>query len=339
MESIPIVNISSLDTGTERCLDAVLGQKVQKRQEALAELGDALHRVGFVAIQGHSIPSELIASVREEVATLFARPHSEKLKLTVTPNNYRGYIPMGFFTPNGKVQEADQYEAYKLHQEISASDRIVRACPLYGPNKWPKKSVALKDVVMEYWQECDRVTKVLLTALSEHLRLDRRLILDSLTKPLTNMTLLHYPPSTIADDQLGIHPHKDTDLLTILAGDPVGGLFVRPRDSEKWLEATGPDDALIVNVGDMLEIWSGGYFMSTPHKVVSPKGQHRYSFPYFAVPRYDVHLESLVSHDIEIENSFTHRTLHVGDVSAKIWQSNWPDAEAVDECYDPYIKG
>ena len=61
-----------------------------------------------------------------------------------------------------------------------------------------------------------------------------------------------------------------------------------PADPNSWISVDAPTDALIVNIGDMLELWSGGYFVSTPHKVVTRAGHDRYSFPYFAVPRYDV---------------------------------------------------
>lgn len=46
---------------------------------------------------------------------------------------------------------------------------------------------------------------------------------------MTNMTLLHYPPQAPEEEGFGIPPHKDTDALTIIAPDPVGGLEVRPR--------------------------------------------------------------------------------------------------------------
>ena len=331
MNSIPVIDLSELEQGAKR------------RSICVVKLGDALHRVGFTAIQGHQVPTTLIQKLREAVRDLFERPQSEKMNLLVEPGNYRGYIPMGFFTPNGGDQLADQYEAYKLHHEVNDSDPITRQCDLYGANKWPSETTELQNLIHEYWQECERVSDLLLMALCEHLNVDHEFVRDCFEKPLSNMTLLHYPPLNCPplkndSQQFGIHPHKDTDVLTILAADPIGGLFVRPRDSQQWISVSVPDDALIVNVGDMLEVWSGGYFMSTPHKVLSPKLQHRYSFPYFAVPRYDVVIEPLIAPDSElIKSCVEHRSMHVGEVSAKIWRSNWPDAEAIDDAINPYM--
>jgi len=340
--NIPIVDISNLERS-----------RAAKRKSVVENLCSAFHEVGFVAIQGHGISRTLFSGMREQAKELFNRPMQEKLKLRVQQDNYRGYIPTGFFTPNRAgerpaEQMVDQYEAYKLHYETDHDDAICKHCSLYGPNKWPLESKELKDTVQEYWRACDRVTMSLLGAIAEHLSVDEEYFRDVFYKPLSNMTLLHYPPAKAKDKSFGIHPHKDTDVLTILAPDPVGGLFVRSRYSKDWIAVNGPDDALIVNVGDMLEIWSGGYFVSTPHKVINPRQADRYSFPYFAVPRYDVLVEPLDFHEGEFKNRFAtessqpaqieKRSMHCGDVSANIWLSNWPDAAAIDECYDPYIK-
>ena len=76
-----------------------------------------------------------------------------------------------------------------------------------------------------------------------------------------------------------------------------------------------------MNIGDLLELWSGGYFVSTPHKVVNKSGAERYSFPYFAVPRFD----TVVAPLIPMQPGFDRSPVHVGDVSAEVWRTNWPD--------------
>ena len=109
--------------------------------------------------------------------------------------------------------------------------------------------------------------------------------------PLTNMTLLRYPET--GKERWGIHPHKDFDVLTLLAHDPVGGLQVLARDGE-WLDAACPEDGFLVNAGDMLELWSGGRIRSAPHRVLNRSGRERVSFPWFAVPEPEVTIEPLL---------------------------------------------
>ena len=281
-------------------------------------------------IVGHGIASESIAKVRDAVVAYFELPLETKIRDQISPENYRGYIPGGFFSANSGGANSDNYEGYKLHFEVAADDPIRSECDLYGPNKWPMEPSDLRRHVLQYWQECDRVANVLLGALAEILGTPKQHFLQLFEMPLTNMTLLHYPPQDPHATGFGIHPHKDTDALTILAPDPVGGLLVKCRDDAEWIEADPPDGALIVNLGDLLELWSGGYFVSTPHKVVNISGAERFSFPYFAVPRFDTIVEPLR----EPLSEFSRSSVHVGDVSRDVWRTNWPGETAQNPEYD-----
>ena len=320
MTDLPTINIERL-----------VNDGPQAGETVARSVSDACHEIGFMVIRGHGIPADTILRLRDLVRQLFDLPAEDKQALSITRDNYRGYIPLGFFTPNSAIGAADRYEGYKLHAETDATDPVCANCDLYGPNKWPARPDGFREAVLDYWQECDRVAGILLDALATALEIDPQIFRRAFEKPLTNLTLLHYPPQASGQDHYGIHPHKDTDALTILAPDPVGGLYVRRNNSDEWISASAPDDALIVNIGDMLETWSGGYYVSTPHKVVNATGQARYSFPYFAVPRFDVLVEPLC----EPQPGFDRPAIPVGDVTRDIWRSNWPDAAAVDECYDP----
>lgn len=283
---------------------------------------DACHDTGFMYVCGHGISPDVIATIRTAVIRYFSRPLEDKLAEIISRDNYRGYIPTGFFSANAGGLDADLYEGYKLHLEVCADDLICTKCDLYGPNKWPDQPTGFKESILTYWRACDRVAEALLSMLTVILDVDKNWFLQKFEKPLTNMTLLHYPPQDENSDGFGIHPHKDTDALTILVPDKVGGLMVRARNSEDWIEVNAPDNALVVNIGDLLELWSGGYFVSTPHKVVNKSGAERYSFPYFVVPRFD----TVVSPLCTPMNGFDRDAVHVGDVSREVWRTNWPDA-------------
>lgn len=284
------------------------------------DIEKACRDIGFMYIAGHGISAITFAQVRTAVINYFELPLTAKANDQITPNNYRGYIPTGFFSANNGDGVADAYEGYKLHHEVQSDDPICAACELYGPNKWPDRPKHFKQYLLNYWRECDRVATVLLSALAEILGTPIDQFLQLFESPLTNMTLLHYPPQQPGSAGFGIHPHKDTDALTILAPDPVGGLMVRCRDEQEWIRAAPPGDALTVNIGDLLELWSGGYLVSTPHKVVNLSGAERYSFPYFAVPRFD----TVVSPFRTPLPGFHRDDVHVGEISKEVWWTNWP---------------
>jgi len=313
---IPLIDFSMLANELES------GQSSTSPTRQGTEL-DSLNRacsdIGFFALINHAVPQDQIQAVREAIIEWFNRPLTEKSAAIVEQHNYRGYIPLGMFTPNQDAGKADLYEAYKLHTEISASDPVCVDCDLYGPNRWPDNAESLRIAVEQYWQSMDLVSVVLLKCFARLLKENPDDMLARFEKPPTNMTLLHYPPQQQAD-QSGIHPHRDTDVFTLLYPDAIGGLQLRTREGE-WIEATAPPGALIVNVGNMLETWSGGRLLSTPHLVINSTCQERYSFPYFVVPAHDVLVEPL----LEPKTEFTWVAMTAGDVSKEVWRTNWPD--------------
>jgi isopenicillin N synthase-like dioxygenase len=295
-----------------------------------ADIEAACRDIGFMYVVGHGIEPHTIAAARSAVIDFFALPLDAKLTQRISRENYRGYIPTGFFSANSGGAATDSYEGYKLHHEVRADDPIRACCDLYGPNKWPDALPNFKAGILGYWRECDRVASELLMHIADILGTPTDAFLQRFDYPLTNMTLLHYPPQAPDAEGFGIHPHKDTDALTILAPDPVGGLFVKQRDAGGWIKVQPPGGALVVNLGDLLELWSGGYFVSTPHKVINSSGAERYSFPYFAVPRYDTLVKPLK----EPHAGFDRCEVDVGDVSREVWRTNWPDTTPSDPSLD-----
>lgn len=318
--TLPTVDLSSLfaahatEASRTRCAKA---------------LADALAHTGFAILQGCSVPAATLARMRQAVAAVFDTPRAQYRDWQVQKTNYRGYVPLSYFTPNAGGAQADRYEAWKLHWEVPATDPICQACTLYGPNRWPPVAFDVRAAVLAYWAEMDRLNAAVLRALCGQLGLDAPQVLGMLEQPLSNMTLLNYP-SALADALgWGIHPHKDFNFLTFLAHDPVGGLEVRTRDGQ-WLDARCAADDFVVNIGDMLELLSGGRLVSTPHRVSNRSGLQRQSFPYFSVPRHDVWVQPL----LPALPGFTREPLQAGAASHAIWYSNWPDEAVQDRAID-----
>ena len=290
-----------------------------------ADLRSACEQIGFVSVVEHGITVELFDRVRRSLRALFSLSDRVKTDLRITPTNYRGFIPLGFFSPNRSETGGagtDQYEGYKLHWECPSDHPVRKHCALYGPNRWPDELPELRAVIDEYWNACDAVATRMLDAFAEVLPVSTAQFAAWHDAPLTNMTLLHYPAQPPARDITGIHPHKDTNVITLLHPDPVGGLEIRGRTGD-WIDVDGPPDALVVNVGEMLELWSGGRFVATPHRVVNRSGSARYSFPFFVVPNHAVTVEPLVP----CLEGFHKPPMPVGRVSAEVWRTNWPEEQ------------
>ena len=184
MSQLPLIDISGL-----------FAQDPAPKRKVAKDLSAAFNAIGFVGIQGHGVPPSLIATMRDQVTALFSLPLQTKLALQVQEGNYRGYIPLSFFTPNASKQNADHYEGYKLHYEIEDTDPICKQSDLYGCNRWLTELPSLKNTVLSYWQHCDRLSRSLLEALARDIELPASVFGNAFEMSLNNMTLLHYPPS------------------------------------------------------------------------------------------------------------------------------------------------
>ncbi len=99
-------------------------------------------------------------------------------------------------------------------------------------------------------------------------------------KDMNSLRLLHYPPQKPDEDgvHLGARAHTDTNAFTILAQDDNGGLEIRNRDNE-WVAVPPIAGTFVVNVGEVLKVWSDGIFSSTLHRVINRSGRERYLDP------------------------------------------------------------
>ncbi|MGI9606151.1 MAG: isopenicillin N synthase family dioxygenase [Acidimicrobiales bacterium] len=298
-------------------LDAAAPDFAESMIEACAD-------IGFFSVVGHGIEPNLFSEIRDALARLFDIDDRSKHEGAITRDNYRGFIPLGFFTPNRREvngAEPDQYEGYKLHWECPPERVDALDCDLYGPNRWPEHVPELRSRVLDYWAACEAFAARLLDVVAPELGVAAAELRSWHEDPLSNMTLLHYPASQPTSDAMGIHPHKDTNVFTLLHPGPVRGLEVRADDGT-WIQPELPADALLVNTGEMLELWSGGRFVATPHRVVNRTGHERYSFPWFLVPNHSVTVKPLVP----IVDGFRSHEMPVGLLSEEVWRTNWRDA-------------
>ena len=293
-------------------------------------LDSTWREIGFACITGHQIDPKLFASMRSLLKRLFALSDEIKSQYQITPENYRGFIPFGFFTPNRKEITGtgiDAYEAFKLHWECPSDHPVRNECPLYGSNRWITEIDDMKEIISTYWEACDVLANELLVSAAKSLAVDSEFFHSAFQAPLTNMTLLRYP-STPQESEYGIHPHKDTNIFTLLHPDPNGGLEIKSPDGS-WIEINCPEDALVINTGEMLELWSGGHYTATAHRVIN-RGSDRYSFPYFMVPNHKVVIKPLVPTRVGFQDS----VMPVGELSAEVWRTNWPEEEPNNHEFD-----
>ncbi|KHN04712.1 S-norcoclaurine synthase 1 [Glycine soja] len=118
--------------------------------------------------------------------------------------------------------------------------------------------------------------------------------------------------SSITPEQVqGLSPHSDTSSITLLMqDDDVTGLEIRHQGG--WVPVNPIPDALVVNVGDVTEIWSNGKYKSVEHRAMTNKNKERISYGLFLCPQHDVEVEPL-DHMIDSHNPKLFQKVRYGD--------------------------
>ncbi|KAF2301323.1 hypothetical protein GH714_022734 [Hevea brasiliensis] len=96
--------------------------------------------------------------------------------------------------------------------------------------------------------------------------------------------VMKYKGPQTTDTQLGLHPHTDKNIVTILYQNQVDGLEVKTKDGE-WINVKLSPDSFVVMIGDSLYAWANGLLYSAYHRVMMTGNEARYSAGLFSIPK------------------------------------------------------
>ncbi len=275
---LPVVDIAAL-----------FGRGGEGAARAAERLGRAAREVGFCYVTGHGIPEAAFAGLLRASQRFFALPMSDKMKVYIgNSRNHRGYVPEGeeVFSVGSK----DRKEAFDLSLDLAPDDPdYVGGNPLLGPNQWPALD-GFGTSVMAYYGAAFTAGRALMRGFALALGETADFFEPYLRKPPSQLRLIHYPFNADAEDAMGIGSHTDYECVTLLRST-APGLEVL-NSAGQWIDAPPLAGALIINIGDMLEIWSNGEFVATSHRV-RPVKEERYSFPLFFAVDYHTRVAPL----------------------------------------------
>ncbi|CAM0903750.1 unnamed protein product [Alopecurus aequalis] len=259
---LPMIDLKRLRSGDAR-----------ERKACSDAMARAASEWGFFQVTGHGVRRELLEEMRREQTRLFRLPFDTKQKAGLLNGSYRWGNPTAT-----SLRQLSWSEAFHVPlASISEED-----CD-YG------KLSSLRGVMQEVADAMSRVADTVAAALAENLGHDVGAGGSAFPAGCDGTTcflrLNRYPACPFAPDTFGLVPHTDSDFLTILCQDQVGGLQLM-KDS-RWVAVKPHADALIVNIGDLFQAWSNNRYKSVEHKVVANAKAERFSVAYFLCPSYD----------------------------------------------------
>lgn len=267
------------------------------RRQVATQLVENCARVGFVYLKNHGVAREEVDAIFETAREFHNLPHEAKMEVDVKKyRHFQGYLEG---KNKGAISNlaANLQEAYQIRRPLAPDDPdLTSGKPLHGPIPWPSAMPSLQPRMMRYFAQMDCLCDQLIDLFEIGLEMEAGTLRKYFTKDMHNLRLLHYPPQDPEDDsgvQIGARMHTDTNAYTVLAQDNNGGLEIRNRDGE-WIAVPPIPDTFVLNVGEILKIWTDGILSSVVHRVINRSGKERYAIPFFSYPSYDALIHPLM---------------------------------------------
>ncbi|CAM6098474.1 unnamed protein product [Calypogeia fissa] len=299
----PVLELEKLRKGLAHSEgDGKMGSSVKEQIRACEaakasvqkEIGAACEEYGFFQIVNHGVPPHLLKQLTECCQRIFDLPDEEKMKVkeeffTDQPSK-PGYNPMTRSNAYSRVGKSHVWnEGFDIDSpELVYPGRVEEIVDLLWPDE-PEKT-RLGHQLISTSEDCgkqlSKLSLLLVELMAGSLGLPKQ-SLESLlgpdfeNKPMKcRLKINHYPPCPEPEKTWGAFCHTDSSIITVLHQDAVGGLQIHFKDGS-WHGVRPIDGALVVNVGNFLQVWTNRRFLSAEHRVVTNKNTSRLSCAYF----------------------------------------------------------
>ncbi|GAB2237560.1 hypothetical protein Droror1_Dr00015462 [Drosera rotundifolia] len=223
------------------------------REAVVEQIRGACEEWGFFQVVNHGIPR----SVLEEMIDGVRRFHEQDVE--VKKAYYSREMGKGRFRYNSN---------FDLYQGVVVNWRDTIACDIAPlsppPDQLPE---VCRDIIIEYSKQVADLGDVLFELLSESLGLPSNHLKDMRCTEGLFLTGHYYPACPQPEAAIGTSSHADADFLTVLIQDQIGGLQVLHEN--QWVDVPPVPGALVINLGDLMQIITNDRFKSVNHRVIA----------------------------------------------------------------------
>lgn len=297
---VPVINLRPARQGDR-----------ESRLAVARAIGQTCESSGFFVITGHGVPDKIVNNVRQSTKDFFALSHEEKASLLSDQDDplMRGFGRDGSVAATNDPSQAtlerqnpDLAETYTISRpgDPGGVDDVPGeiARRIGYPNKWPRIA-HFEQNYRAYYQAMETLAREIMQLFALSLNLPENWFDKQIDRHMTNLTANYYPAQkqAPAPGQLRKGKHSDWGSLTILQRDEApGGLQVLNKQGE-WQDVPNVPDSFVINIGDLMAIWTNNRWVSTVHRVVNPPREYasskRYSIAFFHQPNFDAVIESI----------------------------------------------
>ncbi|KAL8104940.1 hypothetical protein AgCh_028920 [Apium graveolens] len=238
--SIPIIDLKGLD------------KDLINHQEIVDKVRCASETFGFFQVVNHGIPVTVLEEMLQGVHRFFDQDTEVKKQVYT-----RDHANKVVYNSN-----------FDLFSSPAANWRDTFYCFMVPtPPQLEELPAPCRDILMEYSKQVKELGVILFELLSKALGLDTSHLRDLECAKGLVVACHCYPPCPQPELTLGATKHSDDGFLTVLLQDQIGGLQIHHQDH--WIDVPPFPGALIVNIGDLLQLITNDRFKSVEHRVVS----------------------------------------------------------------------
>jgi isopenicillin N synthase-like dioxygenase len=251
-------------------------------------IGAACRDWGFFQAVGHGVEPRLIASVQRQMRAFFAQPLAAKQAIVRSAQN-----PWGFYDRELTRHTPDWKQIYDVGP--ASGDAIVP--------QWPAALPEFRPAIEGFYDACSGVSMRILRAIASSLGMPAG-ALDACFQPehTSFLRLNYYPkcptPERPADasvarvGHLGVNHHTDAGAVTVLFQDQPG---LEVFHQETWQLVEPLPDALVINIGDIVQVWSNDLYRAALHRALVRPDLERFTSAFFLNPPYSADYAPLPS--------------------------------------------
>ncbi|CAH9147087.1 unnamed protein product [Cuscuta epithymum] len=266
-EEEPCSNTSDIPTID---LSSFLNHGETDQTEELDKLRSALSSWGLFQAVGHGMCTSFLDKVLQVSRGFFQQPMEEKMKYAKGLKDFEGY---GADPPPQEGQPLDWSD--RLYLNVHPQD-------MRNYSFWPKNPESFREVLEEYTEKIKTVTELTSKAMARSLNLEESCLHRQFgERSQLSARFNYYSPCQRPDLVLGLKPHSDGSGYTVIIQDEAG---LQVLKNDKWFTVPKNPHAILVIMGDQMEIMSNGIFKSPVHRVLSSSESDRISVAVFYTP-------------------------------------------------------
>ncbi|KAH6828900.1 2-oxoglutarate and oxygenase superfamily protein [Perilla frutescens var. hirtella] len=264
--SVPLTaEIPSIDVG--RLVSAV------DAAAELLNLRSALTSWGCFQVVNHGIDELFLDEVRQLGREFFHLPMSEKQKYARQGDGYEGYGNDLVLFDKQPLDWSD-----RLYLQVAPDDH-------QKLQYWPQNPQSFRKVLHDYSGKLRQIEEQLLKSIEKSLSIPEGSFLSKFGQgQMMYARFNYYPPCSKPDQVLALKPHADGSAITILLQDDRDVRGLQLLKDNHWFWVPIIPHALLVNIGDQLEILSNGICKSPVHRAVTNSERERSTVAMFCSP-------------------------------------------------------